>query len=128
MTTNASYTPGMCNIGPAERRMRRRMGIISAAVTVVLFTTLVATDAPTAWRLVLFIPATGAAAGLLQDAFHFCAAFGLKGTYNVLNSAGVTDSVEREAYRKKDVRKALQIVVLSIAIGTLVTAASFLAS
>lgn len=127
MTTNTSYTPGMCNIGPAERRMRRRMGIISAVVTILLFVVLIVTGAPTVWRLLLFVPATGAAAGLLQNAFHFCAAFGLKGIYNVLNSAGVTDSVELEEYRKKDVRKALQIMVLSVSIGLVVTAVSFLA-
>lgn len=125
MTTPTSYTPGMCNIGPAERRMRRRMGIASAVVAVALFAVLVAADAPTIWRLLIFIPATGAAAGLLQDAFRFCAAFGLKGIYNVLNSAGVTDSVELEEYRKKDVRKALQIVLLSVAAGCAVTAVAF---
>ena len=104
--------------------MRRMTGITSALVALGLLAVLLVVDAPVWWRLVLFIPATGAAIGLLQDALHFCAAFGLKGVYNVLNSAGKTDSVELEEYRKKDVQKALQIVVLSVLIGAAVTAIS----
>lgn len=126
MTSKSEYIPGMCNIGPAERRMRRTTGIVSGVVAVALLIALLLIEAPTIWRLLIFIPAVGAASGLLQDSMHFCAAFGLKGIYNVLNSAGATDSVDLEAYRKKDVNKAMQIVALSLAIGCIATALSFL--
>ena len=123
MTTSPSikrsseYIPGMCNIGPAERRMRRMGGIAGALATLALLVFLLVIDAPVLWRLILIVPAAGAASGLLQDAFHFCAAFGIKGIFNVINSAGVTDNVDLEEYRVKDRNKALLIIVLSGVIG-----------
>lgn len=125
-SSKSEYIPGMCNIGPAERQMRRVTGFLSLSSGVILLIVLVMTDAPSVWRLLLFIPFAGAASGFLQDAFHFCAAFGLKGVYNVINSQGVTDNVELEEYRQKDVRKAVQIVVLSGVIGVALTALTFL--
>jgi len=121
-----SYTPGVCNIGPAERRMRRLSGVAGAVVTVAVFAALIATGADWAWRLVLVIPATFAAMGILQDRLHFCAAFGLKGVFNVINSAGVTDNVDLESFRQQDRQKAIRIVLWSIAIGLIVTAVSLL--
>ncbi|MEO6109833.1 MAG: hypothetical protein ABIP50_02390 [Candidatus Saccharimonadales bacterium] len=112
-----TYIPGMCNIGPAERRMRRIAGILGAVVTLALLALLVVNDVSIWWRLILIIPAAGSATGFLQDAMHFCAAFGMRGMYNVINSAGVVDNVELEEYRLKDRRKALQIVLLSGVIG-----------
>lgn len=113
----SEYIPGMCNIGPAERRMRRIGGIAGALATFGLLALLLVSDAPVLWRLLLVLPAAGAATGFLQDAFHFCAAFGLKGIFNVINSAGVTDNVDLEEYRVKDRNKALLIIILSGVIG-----------
>ena len=115
--TNQDYIPGMCNIGPAERRRRRLGGIAGAVATVLILAVLLVIDAPVLWRLILVIPATGAATGFLQDALHFCVGFGLKGIFNVINSAGVVDNVELEEYRLKDKRKAQKIVVWSGLIG-----------
>jgi hypothetical protein len=121
---NYEYTPGVCNIGPAERARRRQTGIIATIVTIVLLVILVATDASPYWRLILFLPATIAASGFLQDAFHFCAAFGVRGIYNVVNSAGITDNVDLEEYRRKDRNKALMITGLSGLIGAVVVGLS----
>ena len=115
--SNQDYIPGMCNIGPAERRRRRLGGIASAAATVLILAVLLIIDAPVLWRLILVVPAAGAATGFLQDALHFCVGFGLKGIFNVINSAGVVDNVELEEYRLKDKRKAQKIVVWSGLIG-----------
>lgn len=122
----SDYIPGMCNIGPAERRMRRLGGIAGAIATVGLLIVLLALDAPLIWRLLLVIPASGAATGFLQDALHFCVGFGMRGIFNVINSAGITDNVELEEYRIKDRNKALQIVVLSATIGVVVACLSLL--
>lgn len=111
------YIPGVCNIGPAERAGRRRNGLISLVITFVLLEILLILHAPKAWRLILFLPAAGAASGFLQDLFHFCAGFGLKGLYNVANSLGTTESITQQEFRRKDKRKALSILYLSIAIG-----------
>jgi len=124
--TTSAYVPGVCNIGPAERRMRRAWGMAGLIIGVALAVVLVVSDVSWGWRFVLMIPFTGAALGLLQDAFHFCTAFGLRGIYNVVNSTGVTDNVELEAYRRKDVRKALLIAGLALLVGAFLTGISFL--
>ena len=118
------YIPGVCNIGPAERAERRRIGIIFSIVAIVLLGVLVAIDAAPYWRILIFLPVTAAASGFLQDAFHFCVGFGMKGIYNVINSAGITEDIELEEFRRKDRRKALNITGLSILTGSLITAAS----
>ena len=120
------YIPGMCNIGPAERRRRRLGGIAGAAATILILVVLLLIDAPVLWRLILVIPAAGAATGFLQDALHFCVGFGMKGIYNVINSAGVVDNVELEEFRLKDKRKAQTIVIWSGLIGLAVALLSLL--
>ena len=120
------YTPGVCNIGSAERRQRRLGGILGSVVTILIFIVLVITDAHWAWRLILIIPASVAAIGFLQDRMHFCVGFGMQGLFNVINSAGVTNNVELEEFRLVDRRKAITILLYSLAIGLLVAAVSLL--
>jgi hypothetical protein len=122
--TGQKYIPGVCNIGPAERARRRQSGLLAAAVTIALLMILMAIHTPTSWRLLIFLPATAAASGYLQSAFHFCAGFGMRGLYNVVNSAGITNDVQSEEFRRKDRSKALTIVAYSALIGTAVAVAS----
>lgn len=119
--TKQKYIPGMCNIGPAERRMRRLGGIAGTVVAVIGAVLLIVTDVDWYWRLLLIIPATGAATGFLQDAMHFCVGFGVRGIFNVINSVGKTDSVDRAEYRRKDRARARQILGYSLVIGLLFT-------
>lgn len=121
-----TYIPGVCNIGPEERKLRRKSGIVSAIATLVLAVVLVAMHASRPWRLLLFIPAFGTASGFLQDAFHFCAGFGMRGVFNVLNAAGETEDVTTAEFQRQDRGKALQITGLSAAAGALVTAIAML--
>jgi hypothetical protein len=123
---NSHYIPGICNIGPAERRLRRIAGFVGIGLTIALLTILVVIGAPRYVRLILVIPASAAAVGLLQDVFHFCAGFGMKGLYNVMNGAGVTDNVELEDYRKKDRHKAQQIILLSLVTGIIFSLIAFI--
>lgn len=111
------YIPGVCNIGPSERAKRRQAGIFGVIIAAIVMDVLIMTGAPKGWRLVLILPASAAASGFLQDAFHFCAGFGMKGLYNVINSAGITDNVESEEFRRKDRRKAQTIIGLSLLVG-----------
>jgi hypothetical protein len=122
----SKYIPGVCNIGPAERAKRRQSGAIASLVTLVLLAILVAIAAPKGWRLLLILPASVAATGFLQSALHFCAGFGMKGIYNVVNSAGITDNVSLEEFRLKDRRKAQLIIGLSLAIGMVIAGLSLL--
>jgi hypothetical protein len=120
------YIPGVCNIGPAERAKRRQTGYIGLLASLVLLVTLIAIGAPRGWRLLLIIPLSAAALGFLQDWFHFCIGFGLKGLYNVINSAGTTDSISQAEYRAKDKKKAISILWLSLASGVVVAVLLFL--
>lgn len=126
MAASNEYIPGVCNIGPAERRRRRMGGIAGTIATIIILVGLLFIGGPIWWRLILIIPAAGAATGFLQDAMHFCAGFGMKGVFNVINSAGVTDNVDLEEFRLKDKRKAQQIVLYSVLIGVVFAGLSLL--
>lgn len=54
------------NIGPKAVRLRRRAGYVGAAAAALLLAALLWTDAPRAWRLVLFAPLWMATLGFLQ--------------------------------------------------------------
>ena len=119
MTTSAQnvYIPGVCNIGPAEIRQRRRTGWIGAVVSVVFVAVAVILGWPWPWRLFVFLPATLAATGFLQSALHFCVKFGTQGLFNVENAVGQTEAVHEAEYRRKDQRKAVTIILGSVGIG-----------
>lgn len=123
---NAGYQPGVCNIGPAEIAARRRSGHVGSVATVLLFLVLVAIDASPGWRLLLFLPAAGAASGYLQAALHFCANFGLRGVFNFSNRLRNTESVLAVGARARDRRKALQIIGLSVVVGAVVAIVAYL--
>ena len=126
MDNTSRYVPGVCNIGPAERAKRRQSGIVGVVATIVLLAILIVLNVPHGWRLLVFLPATLAASGFLQDAFHFCAGFGLSGLYNVVNKAGVTEDVTEAEFRRKDRNKALTIFGLSVVVGAIVAALSLI--
>lgn len=121
-TTSAPnvYQPGVCNIGPAEIRQRRRSGWIGVVATVVLVAVLLLTQVPAPWRLFAFLPAALAASGFLQAGLHFCANFGMRGLFNVSTGMGKQESVMEADFRKADQRKAVQIIAGSVVIGAVV--------
>jgi hypothetical protein len=120
------YIPGVCNIGPAERRARKMGGWLGLGATIVLWGIFIAARTPQIWRLFIFLPASMAATGFLQSAMHFCAGFGMKGVFNFGPEVGKTDTVEQAEFRKKDRAKALFIIFLSMAIGAVVAVAAVL--
>lgn len=111
------YRAGACNIGPTEIAARRRFGHAAVVVTVGLLIALVASGAPTWWRVALFLPAASAAAGYLQAALHFCADYGWRGVFNIDQGLRHTTSVADAQARAADRRKALQIVAASALVG-----------
>lgn len=121
-TPESDYAAGRCNIGRAEIARRRRFGHASALVTVGLFAILLLTDAPGWLRLLLFLPAAGAAAGYLQAALHFCADYGWRGVFNLDRPAGHANvqSVADAEARRADRRMAVFIGLSSAALGALV--------
>lgn len=111
------YQPGVCNIGPAEIRRRRRAGHAGLLATAGLLTGLVAISAPPAARLLVGVPAAVSASGYLQARLRFCAGYGARGVFNVGDQAGTTTAVGSEEARAADRRKANLIGLASGAVG-----------
>jgi hypothetical protein len=117
--TGGEYRPGVCNIGPAEIARRRRAGHIGAAVAIGLILLLLAIHAPTPLRLLVFLPAAGAASGYLQAIFRFCAGFGSRGVFN-FGEIGRTDAVVDPEARARDRAMAGRIGLASALVGAVV--------
>jgi len=117
--TQDDYRAGACNIGPAEISRRRRAGHVGLAATVALLVGLVAIGAPQPVRLLVALPAAGAASGYLQAFLHFCAGFGSRGIYN-FGSLGTTQLVTDPAARARDMFMSARIGIGSVAIGAAV--------
>jgi len=124
--SKSEYIPGVCNIGPAERRARRMAGWMGLGITAALWAIFMFTHTPQIWRFFVFLPASMAATGFLQSAFHFCAGFGMKGVFNFGPEVGKTDTVMEAEFRKKDRQQALFILFLSLLIGAVVGVAAVL--
>ncbi|MBN2112758.1 MAG: hypothetical protein JW785_01375 [Acidimicrobiia bacterium] len=110
------YIAGVCNIGPAETARRRRVGERGALAALGLLVLLRLIGAPRAWRLLVFFPAAVSAAGYLQAARRFCAAYGWKGVLN-FGALGSVEAVEEAEARAEDRKQALAIARQSAAIG-----------
>ena len=110
------YQPGVCNIGAAEIRVRRRVGIVGLTITVLLLGAFVVFTVPDLWRLVILVPAGAAAIGLLQAGLRFCTHLGMAGLFNFSDDIRSHETVHEQEYRRKDQRKALLIIGLSIVI------------
>lgn len=119
------YQPGVCNIGPAEIRRRRVWGYAGAAATVVFLALAFALGWPAWVRLFAAAPAGAAAVGFLQAAMHFCVSFAQRGLFN-FGDLGTEEAVYEAEYRRKDQRKALQILALSALIAAAVGVGAFL--
>jgi hypothetical protein len=120
------YIPGVCNIGPAEISLRKRLGWWGLLITIVLWAALVWSASPVTWRLILFIPVFFSANGFLQGFMHFCAGFGMKGVFNFGPAVGKTDTVSQAEFRAKDRKKSQQIFIYATLIGIVVAVAAFL--
>lgn len=112
-TGDAGYRPASCNIGPAEIAARRRSGHVGVVASIVLLGVLVSTDAAPIWRLLVALPAAGAAGGYLQAAMRFCAAYGWAGVFNLSDRLRDTERVADAEARRADRSKALRIGALS---------------
>ena len=124
-TPTSLYQPGVCNIGPAEIRSRRRVGIIGILVSVAFIIVAVLVGWPAPWRLFVFIPVALAANGFLQAGLHFCVNFGMRGLFN-FGELGAEESVMEKEFRRKDQGKAVLIIVLTIIIAAVFAAGSLL--
>lgn len=120
-TVPRHYIPGVCNIGAPEIRLRKAWGWAMLLVTVAVFAVFFVIDVSRWWRLVVFPAAFGAAYGLIQGYAGFCATYGILGVFNLGPDAGRTETVRDRLARKRDRRRALRMVLTSIAVAAVVT-------
>lgn len=113
------YEPGVCNIGPAEIRRRWLAGHVATLLTLISLIALVVVDAPPIARLILILPAAGAASGYLQAWLKFCAGFGSRGVFN-FGSLGTWTSVTDRDALARDRRRSREIGGMALAVGVAV--------
>jgi hypothetical protein len=118
-TPASAYRAGVCNIGPAEIARRRRAGHAGLLVAVALLGVLLLVDVPPIVRLLVALPAAGAASGYLQAWLKFCAGFGSRGIFN-FGQVGSTEEVDDQDDRARDRARSRQIGLASLAIGVAV--------
>ena len=111
--STTSYTPGVCNIGPAERKQRLTIGWLGLGLTFAALAAFVIFSVPDPWRVLVAIPALLGANGFLQYRMHFCVNFAMRGLYN-LGAMGSQENVVDREMRRADQRKGLQIIGLSL--------------
>jgi hypothetical protein len=127
------YEPGVCNIGSVEQRRRYRYAGACAVAAVGYAGAVLATSAPTALLLGLFVPFSLGTEFLLQARRSFCASLGLRGRFDFGGEGGSgTDPaaaggggdtvggagrVTDPAARRADRRYALRLTVLGVLVG-----------
>jgi hypothetical protein len=71
------------NIGPQQRRLRMRMGIVMFAIALLLAIAMAVMSTPPSARIVLFVPLLLGSLGVLQARAHTCVALAAKGLRNM---------------------------------------------
>jgi hypothetical protein len=105
------------NIGERERRKRRVMGLVALTVGVAAAFVLVASGAPRALRLVVFLPIWIAGLGLLQSREKTCIALAARGTRNMdAGEERIEDESLIETLRAKSRRIHLRALATAIII------------
>jgi hypothetical protein len=114
-----TYIPGVCNIGPKEISLRRRVGWIGLLVSVILFILLYIILSNPLFRLIIFFPAALSAIGFLQAHFHFCSGYAQRGIFN-FEDVGKTHGITNQADRAKDKVRGKNIIIYGVIIGAVV--------
>lgn len=122
----AAYRPGACNIGRDQRRRRLYAGAASLVAAVAYTAWLLATDA--SYRLLAGtgVLLFGAILGYLQYRLEFCVGFAALARYDLGGSGGDAGSVQERTALYEDRMRAVQIVVVSIALAGLLTVGVYL--
>lgn len=123
--SETQYSAGICNIGEAEIKQRRRIGYIGLGltlITVIVYLGLVySIKLDPLFGLIVFIPAEMTTIGLIQARNKFCAAYGLTRQQNVSSRLGLTIKVKDENSQREDRNKAVKIIFQSFIIALIIT-------
>lgn len=119
----SDYVAGSCNIGPSEVKRRKQGAILGGVLFLLTALLFILTDASTATRLIVFIPAMLFSVGYFQSRRKFCVAFGFLGVFNFENvgkARKITVNQDLLADRKYAVKLLLQSAVVAIALTSVV--------
>lgn len=119
---STEYIPGVCNLGRAEIRARWIAAWVGITITVVCLLVFALFEVPWYLKMLIFLPASLGAGGLLQALSRFCVKFGFQGVFNFGPDVGKTDTVEQAEFRRQDRKKALQIASAGLGLSAGVTA------
>lgn len=120
------YTPGVCNIGGAEVRLRRLLGWAGLIGAVALWGCLVWAKATPATRLWVGGPALMSALGFLQARRRFCVNYGLGGVSSFGDRAGATEAVADSEAQARDRRTSWHLIGTAVVIAAAAAVAAFL--
>ncbi|AMV39171.1 hypothetical protein [Planctomyces sp. SH-PL62] len=124
--SHTEYTPGVCNIGGAEVRLRKLLGWAGLVGAVALWGCFLWAGVSPATRLWVGGPALMSALGFLQARRRFCVNYGFGGVSSFGPQAGATETVEDAESRAVDRRTSWRIVGTSVAIALIVAVAAYL--
>ena len=110
------------NIGAAELRKRRIVGVVGLAVCALGSVVLIADGAPRLWRVILFLPWWTACLGIFQARSRVCVALAARGLRNLDGKQEPQPLAELEAVRREARRVHLRSL-LTAALLTLLTVA-----
>jgi len=130
VTAPSAYRPGVCNIGPAARRERGLVALVSFAGAIGYAAFVLVSNLPTLLLLGLFVPFSVAIEWGLQARRSFCVTLALQGRYDFRDTAtdGGTGMVEPSTAREQDRTYALHLTLLGLAAGAALTALVYAAA
>ncbi len=120
------YQPGVCNIGKNEIRKRYSLAVIGFMISALAVYTMTLLGWPRLVLLLSFAPLVMGFEGLYQGYFRFCAGFAAAGIYDFAGSGGSRSKVSDSKEHKKDLMKATQIHIYSLASGAVVAVIAYL--
>jgi hypothetical protein len=115
-----SYKAGTCNIGNAEIKRRKSLGIVFLIISCVLIVILFVFSQPKFYRMLSTVPLFISALGFLQAKSKFCAYFGIIGLENFKN-LGKEQKIIIAEYKRKDRMRSLKLIIQSLLISVIVS-------
>ncbi|HUR31350.1 MAG TPA: hypothetical protein VMZ69_07945 [Saprospiraceae bacterium] len=118
------YLPGSCNIGEKEIQRRYCIGFIGLSLTIITIILIYFLKADRYWRLIIFIPVFYSLSGFIQAVTKFCFVFGFRSVFSLEGRRKLT-RVEDNDSKRKDMKKAFQIVGVVTLLSIIITTVYF---
>lgn len=121
---HATHQPGVCNIGPAEIRVRKMTAVLGLVLTIALFIFLRVIGASHGLYSLEIFPATLLTTGWIQARSRFCIYFGIRGLFNFggLGKSSSTETIDDAVFRAADRALALKLLARAVILALPITA------